>query len=190
MAKNQSMSKIIKLLIISDLLIYFGIGLTSNILSIFIKDNLGGTILIAGFAMGLFLLIKSVLQIVFSKIFSRKHRLKMVLIGSALIAITPFIYAFSNNLRMLLLAQAVYGLGAGLTAPAWMNMFVKNLSQKRPGFEWSVYSTIVNLGIAIAAYLGAWLVQLWGFKSVFILSGIFGILGTLVLLKLTEEKMK
>jgi len=184
------MNRIIKLLIVSDLLIYFGIGLTSNILSIFIKDNLNSTIAMAGLAMALFLFIKSILQIVFSKIFSKKHRLNMILIGSLFIAATPFIYSFSKTLGILMLAQAVYGLGAGLTAPAWMNMFIKNINPKRPGFEWSMYSTIVSMGIAIAAYLGAWLVQQIGFRYVFILSGIFGIAGTLILLKLSKEKIK
>jgi len=184
------MNRIIKLLILSDLLIYFGLGLTSNILSIFIKDNLQSTIAMAGLATALFLFIKSVLQIIFSKIFSKEHRLNMVLIGSFMIALTPFIYSFSTTLKILFIAQIVYGVGAGLTAPAWMSVFIKNVNPKRPGFEWSIYSAIVSMGIAVAAYFGAWLVQMWGFRSVFMLSGVFGIAGALVLLKLYSEKLK
>jgi len=188
--KYKPMKRLVKLLILSDLLIYFGLGLTSNILAIFIKDNLGGTILLAGFATALFLFIKSILQLVFSKIFSARHRLPMVMAGSLLISITPFVYAYSTAVWHLLMAQAIYGLGAGLTAPAWMNMFIKNVSKERPGFEWSIYSTTVSLGIAIAAYLGAWMVEMTGFRTVFLLSGIFGIIGTLMLLRLSNEKIK
>ena len=184
------MKKGVKLLILSDLLLYFGIGLTSPIISVFIKDNLHSTIAMAGLAATFFLVIKSVSQIVYSKVFKPEHRLKMVWAGTILIALSPFVYAFSTTVGQMFLAQTIYGLGAGLAAPAWMSLFILNVSKKRPGFEWSVYSTIIGIGMGIAAYVGGGLVDTLGFKKVFLISGIFAVAGMLVLLKLADEKMK
>ncbi len=180
----------IKLLILSDLLLYFGLGLTSPVISVFITKNLGSTIAMAGLAATLFLIIKSSLQIPFAKFFNPKDRYKLVISGTILIALTPFIYAFSSSIWHLLLAQAVYGLGAALVAPAWMSLFILNVNKARPGYEWSIYSTILGIGMGIAAYTGGWLVDLWGFKQVFLLSGVFAIFGMLVLLNLTKANMK
>ena len=114
----------------------------------------------------------------------------MVIGGTMLIVITPFIWAFSTSIYHIFLAQLIYGLGAGLAAPAWMNLFVNHLSKKRPGFEWSVYSTILGLGTGTSAYLGALLVDTIGFKYVFLIMGICAILGMLILFKLTKENIK
>lgn len=189
-SKKQPMKRGVKLLILSDLLIYFGLGMTSPILAVFIKENLNSTIAAAGFAVTMFLIIKSLSQIIFSKIFSPKDRFKMVMGGAVMIAASPFICAFSTNIWHILLAQTVYGIGAGLTGPAWMSLFILNVSKKRPGFEWSVYSTILGIGMGIAAYVGGNLVELWNFKPVFLISGVLAISGMLVLLKLMNEKMK
>lgn len=180
----------IKLLILSDLLIYFGIGLTSPILSIFIKDGLNSTLAMAGLAATFFLIIKSVSQLASSRIFNPEDRLKMVFIGTSMIILTQFVYAFSNNITMMFIAQAIYGLGAGLTSPAWMSLFILNVDKKTPGYEWSLYSTIVGIGMGTAAYIGGGLVGLWGFKTVFLISGVLGICGALILFNIAKEKMK
>ena len=143
-----------------------------------------------GISAAIFLIVKSLSQIVFAKVFSSKDILHMVIGGTMLIVITPFIWAFSTSIYHIFLAQLIYGLGAGLAAPAWMNLFVNHLSKKRPGFEWSVYSTILGLGTGTSAYLGALLVDTIGFKYVFLIMGICAILGMLILFKLTKENIK
>ena len=185
------MSSVLKLLILSDFLIYVGLGLTSSLSAIYITNDLvGGTIAAVGISAAIFLIIKSVSQIIFAKVFNSKDILKMVIGGTMLIIITPFIWAFSTNIYHIFLAQVIYGLGAGLAAPAWMNLFVNHLSKKRPGFEWSVYSTIIGLGTGASAYLGAILVNAIGFRYVFLIMGVLAVSGMLVLFKLTEENLK
>ena len=179
------MNKILKILIISDVLIYFGIGLVSPIFSIFIKDNLaGGTLAAAGLAVALFLGIKSIFQIIFAKIFDFKDRFNMLIIGTFLLALTPFIYLISRNIYTVYLAQFAYGLGVALASPAWLNLFTLNINKKKPGLEWSVYTTSVGMGMGIAGFLGALLASKFGFNLIFILNGLFVIAGATVLFRL------
>ena len=83
------MNKTLKFLMISDVLILTSFGLIDPILAIFFKENLiGGSIFIAGLAGMTFLLVKSAIQLPFSKWVdhsSYKKRLKWLIAGSFLI---------------------------------------------------------------------------------------------------------
>ena len=185
------MKNIVKLLVISDVFLLTGFGLISPILAVFIKDNLiGGSILAAGIASMMFVLTKSILQLIFAKIFNPKDRLWMVILGTFLIATVPFIYIFCNRIEHIYIAQIIHGIGSSFTFPSWMNLFTKNLSKKRPGFEWSIYSAAVGIGTAIAAYAGAWLAQQIGFRYVFAITGVLAMIGATILIRLTKEKFK
>jgi MFS family permease len=176
------MNKIVKILTISDCFIYFGIGLISPILSVFITKNItGGTLAAAGLAAGLFLLIKSIFQLIFAEVFGFKDRFNMLIAGTLMLALTPMIYLFSLNIYYIYAAQAVYGIGAALISPAWLNLFTLNVNKKKPGFEWSVYISSLGICMGIAGYLGAWLAAKFGFSLIFILNGIFILIGVFIL---------
>ena len=185
------MKSVIKLLILSDIFLVTGFGFISPILAIFIKDNLiGGTIASAGIASAIFMLIKSIGQIAVAKKFNPKDRIPLLLSGTFFIALVPFIYAYSTQIWQLYLAQVLYGIGAALSVPAFMNVFILNVSRKKPGLEWSIYSTLVGFGSAVAAFLGAQLANTWGFRPVFFLNGALAMIGAMILLKLNTEKIK
>jgi DHA1 family quinolone resistance protein-like MFS transporter len=185
------MNRTTKLLIFSDIFLMTGFGLISPILAIFIKGNLiGGTIVAAGIASMIFIAIKASLQLVFSKVFNPKDRIWMVVLGTFLVACVPFIYIFSTHVWHLYIAQAIYGLGAAFAFPAWLSLFTTNLTKGHEGFEWSVYSSCVGIGAAVAAYIGAILADAIGFRSVFAATGVFAVIGGLILLGLERKKLK
>jgi len=60
----KSINKVIKILVFSDLVLLFGWGLITPILAVFILESIkGGDAKVAGIAVGLYWLIKSVFQI-------------------------------------------------------------------------------------------------------------------------------
>ena len=87
------MNRVMKLLLVSDVLFVSGFGLIQPILSIFIKDNLlGGQIYAAGFASMLFLLTKSCIQLPFSRyVDQHDHVVRWLIVGSFCVAIVPFL---------------------------------------------------------------------------------------------------
>jgi len=185
------MNKTLKLLILSDVFLIGGMGLVSPIFAIFIKENLvGGTIVAAGLATTFFVLVRSALSLIISKVFSAKHRLMLILSGTAIIAIIPFIYLSATDVWHIYLANALYGFGAALAYPSWLNIFTLNIDKKQPGFEWSVYLTAAGLSAAAAAYAGAWFAESFGFKYVFVLGGMVSLIGMMVMLKLAKQKFK
>lgn len=186
------MNKTIKLLIFSDIFVLTGFGLIEPILAIFIKENLiGGTIFAAGLASTLFLLTKCLVQLPFSKyVDNHNEKVKWLILGTALVAVVPFIYLFANHINFIYAAQIVYGVGAGLAYPVWLGLFSTNLDMKHESFEWSVYSTFTGLGTAATAAIGAAISEFVGFTYTFLFVGIMSIIGCMILFNLGKKDGK
>lgn len=180
----------------ADIFAVTGFGLIDPILAIYLKENLiGGTIFAAGFSSALFLITKSLVQLPFSRHVDKyddENDSKWLIVGAGLITIVPFIYIFAEHIYTIYAAQILFGIGSGLAYPAWLGLWSTHLDKKRESFEWSLYSTCVGIGTALAAAIGAGLAEIIGFTYTFVLVGIMSMSGCLVLinLKLTHLSKK
>lgn len=188
------MNRIIKFLMISDILMFTSFGLIDPVLAIFFKEDLvGGSIFTAGLASMIFLMVKSVVQLPFSRkvdSLSYKRRVHWLMLGAFLMSITPFMYIFATNIKHVLAIQVLYGLGGGLAYPTWLGLWSTHLDKSKESFEWSLYSTVTGIGTALTAALGAALVQYIGFNITFAIVGVFSLCGCLVLFELDRKKRK
>ena len=184
------MNKTVKLLMLSDIFLLTGFGLIAPILAIFIKENLtGGTIIAAGLASTIFLITKSVIQLPFSRyVDSHKNKVKWLIIGTSLIVLVPFIYIFAKHINVIFLAQIIHGVGSGLAFPTWLSLWSTHLDKKHEGFEWSLYSTSVGLGVAATSVIGAAIAQFIGFTYTFALVGIMALVGFFILFGLEKNE--
>lgn len=176
---------------LSDIFVLTGFGLIDPILAIFINENIiGGTILTAGIASSLFLITKSIIQLPFSR-FIDKHgsvnNLKWLIIGTFIVTIVPLVYVFAKDIKIIFFAQIIHGIGSALEYPAWLWIWSKNLDKGHESFEWSLYSTLVSLGTAISAGIGAVIAQFIGFSFTFILVSIASLSGCLILINLSKQ---
>ena len=182
----------IQLLMISDIFVLTGFGLIDPILAIYIKDGLsGGTVFSAAFASTLFLLVKSLVQLPFSRNvdkMSDETRSRWLVAGTVLIALVPFIYIFSSSIAYIYLAQVLHGAGSGLAYSAWLGIWSTHLDKNRESYEWSLYSTLVGIGTAISAFVGGFVAQFIGFRLTFALVGVFAMVGCFFLFILMREK--
>jgi len=93
------MNKTLYLLWFSDIFILTGFGLATPIMAIFIKETIvGGTILAAGIASAIFLSVKALIQIPFSRyIDSHRDRVRWLWTGTFLIITVPIQYLYAKN---------------------------------------------------------------------------------------------
>lgn len=184
----------IKLLIFSEVFYNTGFGLILPILAVFIADNIsGGNLTTVGVATTIFLITKAFIQLPFSLQVdqsSRSFSVKWLIIGSFIITLTPLIYLFATHIIHIFIAQFLYGLGSGLTYPTFLGLWSTHLDRNQESFEWSLYSTLVALGNAIAAVLGATLTQSIGFRFTFIVVALMSFISALILFKLTNSAQK
>ncbi len=177
------MNRTLKFLMISDIFYGTGFGLVAPIVAIFIKEGLtGGSIFAAGIATTVFILIKSIVQLPFSRYVDRHDRkLKWLKVGYALIIFNPLIYIFADHMNYIYVAEAIHGIGSGLAFPAWLGLWSTHLDKGHESFEWSLYSTVVGLGSAVTAAGGAAIAQFIGFNLTFALVEVMVIFGFIVL---------
>lgn len=177
------MRKILKLLVLSDLLIISSFGLITPIISIFINKNLeGGSIAAAGIASSIYLITKGLVQIPSGKLADKYGLKKFLLIGTFLVILTLLGYFLMTNVIHLYILQIVYGIGAAFAYPPWLAIFSRNLSRGKEGYEWSVYAFFVNIGTAIAAFFGGVIAQFIGFRFLFLFGFLISCLGFSALL--------
>jgi MFS transporter, DHA1 family, multidrug resistance protein len=182
------MNKTLFLLMLSDVLVLTGFGLTAPILAIYIKDGLKGSLLSVGIASMIFFIMKAAVQIPFSRyIDGHKRRKKWLIGGTFLIAIVPFIYMFSKSVEMMYIAQFIYGLGAGMAAASWLAVWSNHLDKHHESFEWSTYTAAIGLFSGLAAIIGAYLSQYMGFRGTFIVVGILALIGCYILFYLEDK---
>jgi MFS family permease len=151
----------------------------------------GGTIVAAGLASAIFLLIKSVLQIPLARyIDATDHRVRWMIIGGGIVGIVPFLYLFVTDITAVYGIQVVRGVGSALLYPAWLGLWSTHLDKHKESFEWSVYSTAVSLGAAVTASVGAAMAQTYGFQPVFIMAGIMTVVSWIILFSLQTKNGK
>ncbi len=186
------MNRIVKILMISDIFVFTGFGLIEPILAIFMKDNVvGGTIFAVGIASTIYLVTKSLVQLPFSRyVDNHDHKLIWLKIGSGLIVLVPFLYMFAKEIHAIYMIQIIYGIGAGLAYPAWLGIWSANIDKNHTSFEWSFYYTLIGLGTAMTAAIGAAVAEFIGFNYTFLLVGILSFIGCSLLYMLEKKNVK
>lgn len=186
------MRKVLKILIASDVIYYTGFGLVAPIFAIFLKEDLiGGSVVAAGIASMIFILVKSIVQLPIAKYVDKHtHKANLLIWGSFIMALVPFLYILATNVNHIYYIQVLYGVISAMTYPSWLSLFSTHLSRRKEGFEWSVYSTYVGIGTAIAAYLGAYIANSFGFDVLFYIIGIFAFTRAVIVCFLEKREIK
>lgn len=180
---DLSINKVIRFLTFSDILMLSGWGLINPIFAVFVTDQIqGGNVEIAGLAITIFLLTKSLAQVPIAWIIDRKKGevddFWVMIFGSLVISLSAFLFIFAKTVSHILLIQVISGFGTALSYPSWLAIFTRHVDYHKEGFEWSVYFTLTDLGGALAAGFGGAIANYLGFQPLFLLVGLLSLLGT------------
>ena len=121
---------------------------------------------------------------------SFQERIRWLIIGSFFIVLVPFIYIFAKHIYTIFFAQIVFGIGSGLAYPTWLGLWSTHLDKRKESFEWSLYSTLIGLGTALTAAIGAASAQFIGFNFTFAIVGAISFIGFLMLFELDRRRDK
>jgi DHA1 family quinolone resistance protein-like MFS transporter len=193
--RNIKVNRVIRLLTYSDILLLSGWGLINPILAVFFADQIeGGDVKVAGIAVMVFFLVKSLLQIPLARVIDlKKGELDdywWMLAGTILIAVAPFLFLWATLPWHVYLIQVVHGIGGALSYPTWLAIFTRHIDKHEEGLEWSIYYTTTDMGAAITAGAGGYMASLFGYDLVFLVVGIASVIGTLFLLGVKQYMRK
>lgn len=181
------LNPVIRWLIIGDVLYYAGVGLLGPIFALFIVDFIeGGNIEVAGIAIAVYLITKSIFQVpaamIIDKICGEKDDFWFMFFSLFVAAIVPLTYLFVSSPLELYFAQFILGIALAFNFPSFLALFTKHISQTKEATTWSIYYTLVDLFSAIAAALGGVMATIFGFAPVIVTVSAIGVIGALLLL--------
>ncbi len=182
-------NRVIRTLVLGDVMFFSAFGLISPIFAIFITGQVkGATIATAGFAATINLVVRSALQMPIARYIDKRKGEKddflFMVAGSTLVSIVPFVYIFVDQVWQLYLAQALYGLGGALASPGWYAIFTRHIDKSKESTEWTLENVGAGIASAAAAALGGIIAERLGFHNLFLVVGILSLVGLVVQISL------
>ena len=189
---SLKINRIIKYLVLSDLLFWTGWGLITPIFAIFIVNKIeGGSVFVVGIAAAIYWILKSLLRIPIGLFLdnrpSERDDYWFLTTGLFIAALIPFGFLFAKFPWHIYSLQTIYAVAMAMSLSGWSAIFTRHIDKGKEATEWGLDATLVGLGVGISGAIGGWAVTHFGFNPVFITVGIFGIVGTILLLGLKNE---
>lgn len=190
-----SINKIIRLLITTDLIFFTGTGLTSPFIAIFIVDKIqDGNVEVVGIGTTIYFICSSILQIPIARKLDKtkgcKDEVIATILGYCLNTIALFGWIFASRPTHVYILEAIMGIGSAIGYPAWTSLFTKYADKGKESTEWALYSTSINIFSSIAALIGGFIIDKWGFIPMFVVSAMLGGITTFIALLLNKNSLK
>ncbi len=189
--KNFRINRVIRYLILSDLIFWSGWGFLSPIFAVFVIQKIErGDVAVVGVATAIYWILKSILRIPIGVFLdSRKGEeddFWFLFFGLIFASLVPFGYLMAKTPAHLYSLQVLYAIGMAMALSGWTAIFTRHIDQGKEATEWALDATSVGLGIGIAGAIGGLIANAFGFNFLFVLVGVFGILSALLLLSILK----
>lgn len=168
---------------------FFVLGETmlGPIYAIFVKD-IGGNILDAGIAWSIFMLISGMGVYLMAKIQDRIKKYTKFIIGGYLLISLGFLgYYFVSNVIQLFLVQILMGIGTIIVVPARDSFYTEYLEKKNLASQWAAWESLWFITAGIAALLGAFIANEFGFRFLFLTMFILSLIGLAISTQLKDK---
>jgi predicted MFS family arabinose efflux permease len=166
---KRFLNRPLRILLITDTLVLISAAMIVPIYAVFVA-KIGGDILDAGMAAGVFAMVAGLTVIVAGKMSDRSKRLsKIVGWGYMLNGLGFFLYLFVGSIWQLLAVQVLIGLSQACITPAFDALYTKHIGgTKHASSRWSMWEAGNYFAIAIGSAAGAVIVHLTSFNVLFI----------------------
>ncbi len=125
--------------------------------------------------------------LVFSALAEKVGRIRGTTAAIAIMSVMSFGCALAGNFSTLLACRLVQGIGVGGEMPVAAT-YINELSRAHGrGRFFLLYEMIFPLGLMATGQIGAWLVPAYGWKTIFLLGGVPGLLITFLVARLPES---
>lgn len=184
------MHKNIKLLLTASILIHAGANLLAPIYAIFIEE-IGGTLLDAGIAVGIYALMKGVFYFALDKVDETKFSKRaMMFTGYGIMALCYVGYVFAELPIHVFLIQGVLSLGETVINPSWSAVIATSLEEGKERHIYSHFYGYRSIFEGIAAIVGGLFAMKFGFDLLFGIMAGFALASAFLSLLIQEQKVE
>lgn len=162
----------------------FAAGLFAPFYAVFVKD-IGGGAFIAGTSYSIYAVAAGLLILASSKLENKAvDTRKLVVAGYMLSTIGFFGYLFVENPWQLFAVQGIVGLATAVSSPAFDEVYSRNLDEGKYAYEWGIWESMYWIVSGISAIVAGYIIQNFGFETLFTVMGSMSVIGTIISLKL------
>lgn len=173
------MHKVVKILIATSVFCNIAFALFEPIYAIYV-EQIGGFILEAAIAMGLYSIVLGITTVIIGKISDRGTiKNKLIVAGYGIGAIAFLGYYFVRNPFDLFVVQILLGFGTALIDPGWNALFGRHVSRGKEAFEWGFWEGSKQVAIGIFSIVGGVIATIFGFKILILSMFVFQVLATI-----------
>jgi len=152
-------------------------SLWAPIFAVFITNAVAGaTLRTVGFALAIYAIAKSVVQVPLAKFLDKtkgeKDDFYALIAGAVVAVIYPFALLWVSRVWHLYVLEMLSGLGTAALMAAYYSLFARHVDKGEEGFEWSLFSVGgMTVSGAIGSALGGILADTFGFHLLFLING-------------------
>lgn len=186
------LNKVIRVLITSDFLLQSGWGLIGPIFAIFLTKQIqGGSLEMVGFIAATYWIIKSITQPFIAHFLDitkgERDDFNFLISGMFLANLIPLGYIFSTQIWHIFVLEFIRGLAMACVVPTWSAIFTRHIDKGWEAFSWSIESTSIGFAAGFAAAFGGMIASVLGFKTLFVLVSVFGLISSSTLLLIRHQ---
>ena len=145
-------------------------GTVVNVALPVLQESLKASVADVQWVVEAYALFLSALVLVGGSLADRFGRRRIFAIGVALFATSSAACAFAPNVRLLVLARAVQGVGAALVIPSSLAILGAAFSPRERGRAIGTWSSLTAVAGVIGPVAGGWLVQVASWRAVFLIN--------------------
>ena len=162
-------NKIRQFLLITNGLIFLAEAMLGPIYALFIAD-VGGSILHAGIAGGVFAMVAGTLTLLVGKASDWSGSRRMFVgTGYAIIGLGFALYTAVDSFAALLVVEAIIGAGQAIYAPPFSALYTEHLDFRQPARQWGMWEAMTYYTSAVGSVVGASVASRFGFDGLFVL---------------------
>jgi MFS family permease len=163
-------------------------AMLAPIYAVFVSE-VGGDILDASFAYGVFAAAAGIASLVVGRISDRLSKKGVIITGYLLMAVGFLAYTQVSTVKELLLIQILIGVGEAIYSPAFDALYSKNLDHGKGASEWGAWESLNYFSITIGAIGGGLIVKYFGLDAMFMSMSLLAFMSVLYLLRLPRKSL-
>lgn len=139
-------------------------------------QSLNGSFIFAGSSLALFSISTGVLIYFLGK--SESHytnKRNLIAIGYAIRGSAFILIGISSSHTELIIVLVLLSIGSAMSLPAFDALYTRHLNTPDSSIQWADLQAVAYIVTGIAAFVGALLIQYFGFREIFISLGILAI---------------
>jgi predicted MFS family arabinose efflux permease len=186
-------NSVVKAFIVSEIFLWSSWNAVIPIFAIFAATKIpGGNTEIAAASFSTYLIVRVVFELISGRFLSKSSDLQkfiMSISGIIFISIGYIGFALAKDVTALFIYYGVIGMGLGIASPAKNCLFSSHLDREKEVAEWSMYDSLVFMGMAMAATVGGFVANRYGFTFLFYIVSVTNLLSIIPYVLYAERKI-